>query len=98
MTNTLPAISLIGAMALATLAPWAAADPAEDCRQMAAEEAVPVEDLDDYIAECIAMMENEYPEEAGDFVPEPEGPDASDTPSSDSPSSDSPSSESPPEE
>lgn len=57
---------------LAVLAPWVAADPAEDCRQMAAEESVPVEDLDDYVAECIAMIENEYPEEVEE-IPESEG-------------------------
>lgn len=66
--------------ALALLSPWAAAEPAEDCRQMAEEESVPAEDLDDYIAECIAMMESDYPEEGEEYIPEPEDPDASEVP------------------
>jgi hypothetical protein len=80
MKHPLLAIGLAGTLALATLASWAAGDPAEDCRQMAAEEAVPVEDLDDYIAECIAMMENEYPEEAGMPIPDAEGAEAGEAP------------------
>jgi hypothetical protein len=47
---------------------------------MAAEEAVPVEDLDDYIAECIAMMENEYPEEAVAPMPDAEGAEGGEAP------------------
>lgn len=67
-------IRLLGVLMLAAWVPWAAADPAEDCRQMAAEESVPVEDLEDYVAECIAMMENEYPEEAEEYIPDTEEP------------------------
>lgn len=69
MKHPLHPVCLVGALALA---PLVAADPAEDCRQMAAEEAVPTEDLEDYIAECVAMIENEYPEEAVELIPEPE--------------------------
>lgn len=69
--------------ALALLSPWAATEPAEDCRQMAVEESVPVEDLEDYIAECIAMMESDYPEEAEEYIPEPEDPEASEAPPQD---------------
>jgi hypothetical protein len=64
------------AVALAPLAPLAAADLAEDCRQMAAEEAVPVEDLADYIAECVAMLENDYPDESEGIIPGEEEPEA----------------------
>jgi hypothetical protein len=39
---------------------------------MAAEDAVSAEDLEDYIAECIAMMENRYPDDAGEYVPDAE--------------------------
>jgi hypothetical protein len=75
MKHPLQPICLLTAFALASLAPWAVADTAEDCRQMAAEESVPAEDLEDYVAECIAMIENEYPpEEAGELIPEPEPP------------------------
>jgi hypothetical protein len=50
---------------------------------MAAEEAVPVEDLEDYIAECVAMLENDYPDEAEgaeEFIPETEAPDGGGSP------------------
>lgn len=76
----LPSICLCAALALVAWTPWALAEPAEDCRQMAAEESVPVEDLDDYIAECIAMLENEYPEEAEELLLEPMDPGAEESP------------------
>lgn len=83
MMQALRPICLAGALALAPLAPLVFADPVEDCRQMAAEEAVPVEDLEDYIAECVAMLENDYPDEAEgaeEFIPETEAPDGGDSP------------------
>ena len=75
-----PSICLVAVLALVPWAPWAAAEPAEDCRQMAAEASVPVEDLEDYIAECIAMIENAYPEEAEELIPEPMEPGAEGVP------------------
>lgn len=93
MKHPLRPVCLAGALALAPLAPMAAADLAEDCRQMAAEEAVPVEDLADYIAECVAMLENEYPEESEGLIP------GADEPESEEPESEEPESgESPPQE
>jgi hypothetical protein len=83
MKQALRPICLAAAMGLAALAPVAVADPDEDCRQMAAEEAVPVEDLEDYIAECVAMLENDYPDEAEgteEFIPETEAPDGGGAP------------------
>jgi hypothetical protein len=72
MKRSLHPIRLFGALALVAVAPWAVAGPAEECRQMAAEDAVSAEDLEDYIAECIAMMENRYPDDAGEYVPDAE--------------------------
>jgi hypothetical protein len=72
MKRLLHPIYLSGALALVAVAPWAVAGTAEECRQMAVEDAVPAEDLEDYIAECIAMMENRYPDDAGEYVPDPE--------------------------
>ena len=63
MKRVLYPLCLVGAL---TLAPLAFADTVEDCRQMAAEESVPVEDLEDYVAECVAMLENDYPDENGE--------------------------------
>ncbi len=77
MKHLLYPICIAGALAWA---PLVAADPAEDCQQMAADEAVPVEDLQDYIDECVAMMENAYPDEGEDLIPEPEEPEAGDSP------------------
>jgi hypothetical protein len=39
-------------------------DPADECRKMAVEEEVAPEDLEDYIAECLAVIQSESPEEA----------------------------------
>lgn len=78
MKRVLYPLCLVGAWALA---PLALADTVEDCRQMAAEESVPVEDLEDYVAECVAMLENDYPDEAGEaeeaeeLIPDTEAPD-----------------------
>jgi len=36
---------------------------ADQCRKMAAEEEVAPEDLEDYIAECLAVVQSESPEE-----------------------------------
>ncbi|MGE5154028.1 MAG: hypothetical protein ACM3ST_08435 [Bdellovibrio bacteriovorus] len=86
MKHPLHPLLAIGALALAPLAPLSAADLAEDCRQMAAEEAVPVEDLADYIAECVAMLENEYPDEGGEgeeSMPETDAPDGGGSPEQD---------------
>ncbi len=71
-----PLLHTFGIAVAMALAPLAAADLAEDCRQMAAEEAVPVEDLADYIAECVAMLENDYPDESEGIIPGAEEPEA----------------------
>jgi len=44
-----------------TLSP--ADETADQCRKMAAEEEVAPEDLEDYIAECLAVVQSESPEE-----------------------------------
>jgi hypothetical protein len=80
MKRVLYPICLVGALALA---PLALADTVEDCRQMAAEESVPVEDLEDYVAECVAMLENAYPDETGEaeeLIPETGAPDGGGVP------------------
>ena len=74
MKHPLRPVCLAGALALAPLPHGRCRHSAEDCRQMAAEEAVPVEDLEDYIAECVAMVENEYPDESEGLIPEADGP------------------------
>ncbi len=38
-------------------------DTADQCRKMAAEEEVAPEDMEDYIAECLAVVQSESPEE-----------------------------------
>lgn len=80
MKRVLYPLYLVGAL---TLAPLAFADTDEDCRQMAAEESVPVEDLEDYVAECVAMLENDYPDENGEaeeLIPETEAPEGGGAP------------------
>ena len=47
------------------------ADSAEECRQMAAEEEVPAEDLEDYLAECMAVVDSESPDAAASEAPAP---------------------------
>jgi hypothetical protein len=42
------------------------ADIEADCRAMAQEDEVPAEDLEDYIAECVAAADTEMPEEGED--------------------------------
>jgi hypothetical protein len=83
MKHPLHPFLVVGALTLAPLTSLPAADLAEDCRQMAAEEAVPVEDLSDYIAECVSMLENDYPDEGGETeesIPETEAPDGGGAP------------------
>ena len=41
-----------------------AEDAAAECRKMAAEEEVPAEDMEDYIAECLAVVQSEAPDDA----------------------------------
>ncbi|WP_295390354.1 hypothetical protein [uncultured Thiodictyon sp.] len=40
-----------------------AEDAAAECRKMAAEEEVAAEDMEDYIAECLAVVQSETPDE-----------------------------------
>ena len=38
-------------------------DMADECRKLAAEEEVASEDMDDYIAECLAVIQSDTPED-----------------------------------
>ncbi len=70
MKPILPAVlfatSLIAAVPLPSLA-----DSAAECRKMAAEEEVPAEDLEDYLAECMAVIESDSPDAAASEAPAP---------------------------
>jgi hypothetical protein len=57
------AFLLAGLLGLALAAPTLA-DVREDCRKMAEEEEVPAEDMEDFIAECVAVVESDDPAEA----------------------------------
>ncbi len=68
MNPALRVISIAMLLALAGPVP-SFADTAAECRKMAAEEEVPAEDLEDYLAECLAVEDSEAPDEgapAGD--------------------------------
>jgi hypothetical protein len=56
MRETLIATLLTGLFALAVAVP-AAASVRDDCLEIAAEEEVPADDLEDFVAECMAMLE-----------------------------------------
>ena len=45
------------------------ADSAAECRKMAAEEEVPAEDLEDYLAECMAVVDSDSPDAAASEAP-----------------------------
>jgi hypothetical protein len=47
-------------------------DPADQCRKMAVEEEVAPEDMEDYIAECLAVVQSETPEDAADAMAPPD--------------------------
>lgn len=66
------------ALLLGSVAPLPCqADSAAECRRMAVEEEVPAEDLEDYLAECLAVIDSEsgggegQAEEEGDEGAEP---------------------------
>jgi hypothetical protein len=42
-------------------------DMADECRKLAAEEEVAPEDMDDYIAECLAVIQSDSPEDLEDM-------------------------------
>lgn len=44
-----------------------AEDMVDECRKLAVEEEVAPEDMDDYIAECLAVIQSDVPEDAGDL-------------------------------
>jgi hypothetical protein len=58
MGQTLRAILSAGLLAAVLAAP-ASASIRDDCLQIAEEEEVPADDLEDFVAECIAMMEGD---------------------------------------
>lgn len=45
------------------------ADSAAECRKMAAEEEVSAEDLEDYLAECMAVIDSDSPDAAASEAP-----------------------------
>jgi hypothetical protein len=45
------------------------ADSDEECRKMAAEEEVAAEDLEDYLAECMAVIDSDSPDAAASEAP-----------------------------
>lgn len=45
-----------------------AEDMADECRKLAVEEEVAPEDMEDYIAECLAVVQSESAEEAADAM------------------------------
>jgi hypothetical protein len=47
------------------------ADSAAECRRMAEEEEVPTEDLEDYLAECMAVIDSDSPDAAASEAPAP---------------------------
>jgi hypothetical protein len=49
------------------LAQDVAKDMLDECRKLAIEEEVAPEDMDDYIAECLAVIQSDVPEDAGDL-------------------------------
>lgn len=61
----LPLAALLAA-GYPTLVP--ADDVAEQCRKLAAEDEVAPEDMDDYIAECLAVIQAESAEEAAEAM------------------------------
>jgi hypothetical protein len=44
-------------------------ETADECRKMAVEEEVAPEDLEDYIAECLAVIQSEGSEDTADTTP-----------------------------
>jgi hypothetical protein len=47
------------------------ADSAAECQKMAVEEEVPAEDLEDYLAECMAVVDSDSPDAAASEAPAP---------------------------
>lgn len=72
MTRLLPVLPLAVCLAAAFPNLGFADDAADECRKMAMEEEVAPEDLEDYIAECLAVVQSESPDEAGEGMEEPE--------------------------
>jgi uncharacterized protein Yka (UPF0111/DUF47 family) len=61
LLTTLPlALFLAAAFPVCSLAD----DTADACRQMAIDDEVAPEDMEDYIAECLAVVQSDSPEEA----------------------------------
>ncbi len=54
--------TLSAGLLAAVLGTPASASIRDDCLQIAEEEEVPVDDLEDFLAECVAMMEGDGPE------------------------------------
>lgn len=67
MTRTPITILLAALLGLALAAPTLA-DVRDDCRVMAEEEEVPAEDMEDFIAECVAVVEADDPAAASEAM------------------------------
>ncbi len=68
MTRLLSALPLALFLAAAFPVFSLAEDTADACRQMAIDDEVAPEDMDDYIAECLAVVQSDSPEEAGEAM------------------------------
>jgi hypothetical protein len=79
MTRSLSVLSLIALLAIALPLPSLADATEDECRRMAVEDEVAPEDLDDYIAECIAVVQSESADDAEQAMDRPD----TDTPDSD---------------
>jgi hypothetical protein len=63
MMRSLYALPLAAVLAVGYPTLSLANETADQCRKMAAEEEVAPEDMEDYIAECLAVVQSESPEE-----------------------------------
>jgi len=81
---TRPVLALLFAVLPFAVSPVpVSADTAEACRQMAAEDEVPPEDMEDYLAECMAVVESATPEEEGEGLGEAVGDEPVEVPAED---------------
>jgi cobalamin biosynthesis protein CobT len=82
MMRPLSVLPLALVLAASFPAASVAEDTADECRKMAVEEEVAPEDLEDYIAECLAVIQSESPEEAAQAMDRPDqiAPDAGKVP------------------
>lgn len=67
MKRSLYCLPLALVLAAGSPALCLAQDMADECRKLAVEEEVAAEDMDDYIAECLAVIQSDAPEDASDL-------------------------------